>query len=131
MILKSFLELLRAIAFFEDIAESNLSIFDFDIQEGKYVTKISSNNYWKIWGKNCCDIIYTEEADSLFKCSRCRVCDDFIYKPSHFSKYLLKCKYRMSHIWPKNMYQLQEVLFETVEGFIISKFEIKTVVWLN
>ena len=51
MILKSFLELLRGIAFFEDIAESNLSIFDFDIQEGEYVTKISSNNYWKIYLK--------------------------------------------------------------------------------
>ena len=54
MILKSFLELLRRISFFEDIAESNLCIFDFAIQEGEYVTKTSSNNYWKNWKKNCC-----------------------------------------------------------------------------
>ena len=43
MILNSFLELLQRIAFFEDIAESNLSIFDFDIQEKEFVRMQVSN----------------------------------------------------------------------------------------
>ena len=71
------------------------------------VRKTNSNNYCKIWKKIVVyqhNIIYTKEADSLFKCSRCRICNNFIYKWSRFHKYLLICKYRMSHIWPKNMY---------------------------
>ena len=92
------------------------------------VRKTYSINYCQIWKKILVyqhNIIHTKEADSLFKCSWCRICNNFIYKSSHFNKYLLKCKYRMSHIWPKNMYQLQKVLFEMVEGFIVFKFQIK------
>ena len=56
-------------------------------------------------------IIHTNDIDSFFKCFRCPSCDNFI------NKHLLRCKDRMKHIYPKNVYELRETLFEKLEGF--------------
>ena len=41
----------------------------------------------------------------------------FFNKSDNFNKHLLRCKDRMKHIYPKNVYELRETLFEKLEGF--------------
>ena len=62
-------------------------------------------------------MIHTNNINSFFKCFRRPSCDNFFNKSDNFSKYLLKCKDRVKHIYPKNMYELRATLFERLEGF--------------
>ena len=41
----------------------------------------------------------------------------FFNKSDSFNKHLLRCKDRVKHIYPKNVYELRETLFEKLEGF--------------
>ena len=41
----------------------------------------------------------------------------FFNKSDNFNKHLLRCKDRVKHIYPKNVYELRETLFEKLEGF--------------
>ena len=54
---------------------------------------------------------------SFFKCFRCPSCDPFFNKSDNFNNYLLTCKDREKHFYPKNVYELRETLFEKLEGF--------------
>ena len=62
-----------------------------------------------LWFDN--HIIHTNDIDSFFKCFRCPSCYNFI------NKHILRCKDRVKHIYPKNVYELRETLFEKLEGF--------------
>ena len=43
----------------------------------------------------------------------------FLNKSDNFNKHLLRCKDRVKNIYPKNVYELRETLFEKLEGFTI------------
>ena len=62
-------------------------------------------------------IIHTNDIDSFFKCFRCPSCDSFFKRSEFLNKHLLRCKDRVKHIYPKNVYELRETLFEKLEGF--------------
>ena len=62
-------------------------------------------------------IIHTNDIDSFFKCFRCPSCDSFFKRSEFLNKHLLRCKDRVKHIYPKNVYELRENLFEKLEGF--------------
>ena len=105
----------------EEIVQRNIFIYDFDIQEGdveelaqrsigrfdKTIKLLRFNNH----------IIHTNDIDSFFKCFRCPSCDTFFHKSDHFNQHHLRCKDRVRHIYPKNVYELRETLFEKLEGF--------------
>ena len=41
----------------------------------------------------------------------------FFNKSDNFNKHLVRCKDRVKHIYPKNVYELRETLFEKLEEF--------------
>ena len=61
--------------------------------------------------------MHTNDIDSFFKCFRCPSCDTFFNKSDNCNKHLLRCKDRVRHFYPKNVYELRETLFEKLEGF--------------
>ena len=106
----------------EEIVQRNTFIYDFDIQEGEYegdlarrgierfdktVKLLRFNNH----------IIHTNDIDYFFKCFRCPSCDTFFKRSEFLNKHLLRCKDRVKHFDPKNVYELRKTLFETLEGF--------------
>ena len=106
----------------EEIVQRNIFIYDFDIQEAEYVGKLARRSIGKfdktvklLRFNNI--IIHTNYIDSVFKCFRCPSCDTFFHKSDHFNQHLLRCKDRLRHIYPKNVYGLCETLFEKLEGF--------------
>ena len=106
----------------EEIVQRNIFIYDFDIQEGEYVGELARRSIGrfdktvKLLRFNN-HIIHTNDIDSFFTCFRCPSCDTFFHKSDHFNHHLLRCKDRVRHIYPKNVYELHETLFEKLEGF--------------
>ena len=106
----------------EEIVQRNIFIYDFDIQEGEYVGELARRSIGrfdktvKLLRFNN-HIIHTNDIDSFFKCFRCPSCDTFFNKSDNFNKHLLRCKDRVIHIYPKNVYELRETFFEKLEGF--------------
>ena len=105
----------------EEIVQRNIFIYDFDIQEGEYVGELARRSIGrfdktvKLLRFNN-HIIHTNDIDSFFKCFRCPSCDTFFNKSDNFNKHFLRCKDRVRHIYPKNVYELRETLFEKLEG---------------
>ena len=102
--------------------QRNVFTYDSDIQEGEYVGELARRsigkfdttvNLLRFNNHN----IHTNDIDSLFKCFRCPSCDTFFYKSDNFNKHRLRCKDRVKNIYPKNMYELRENLFEKLERF--------------
>ena len=100
----------------------NIFIYDFDIQEGEYVGELTRRSIGrfdktvKLMRFNS-HIIHTNDIDSFFKCFRCPSCDTFFKRSEFLNKHLLRCKDRVKHIYPKNVYELRETLFEKLGGF--------------
>ena len=106
----------------EEIVQRKIFLYDFDIQEGEYVGELAGQSIGG-FDKTVTllrvnnHMIHTNDINSFFKCFRRPSCDNFFNKSDNFSKYLLKCKDRVKHIYPKNMYELRATLFERLEGF--------------
>ena len=105
-----------------EIVQTNIFIYNFDIQEGEYVGKLARRSIGRfdktvrlLRFNN--HIIHTNDIDSFFKCFRCPSCDTFFNKSDYLNKYLLRCKDRVKHIYPEKIYELRETLFENLEGF--------------
>ena len=106
----------------EEIVQRNIFIYDFDIQDGEHVGELARRSIGrfdktvKLLRFNN-HIIDANDIDSFFKCFRCPSCDTFFNKSDNFNKHLLRCKDRVKHIYPKNVYELRETLFGKLEGF--------------
>ena len=50
---------------------------------------------------------------------RCTTCDTFFSKTWNLERHLVTCSDRVKHIYPKNVYELRETLFETLDAFKI------------
>ena len=106
----------------EEIVQRNIFIYDFDIQEGEYIGELARRSIG-IFDKTVKllrfnnHIIHTNDIDNFFKCFRCPSCDTFFHKSDNFNQHLLRCKDRVRHIYPKNVYELRETSFEKLEGF--------------
>ena len=100
--------------------QKNYFTYDFDIQEGEYVRNQSRriigrfDKTVKLLRFNN-HVIHTNDIDSFFKYFECPSCDILFEKFHNFNKYLLRCKDRVRHVYPKNGYELHNTLFEKLE----------------
>ena len=64
-------------------------------------------------------ICYVNNINELFKAFRCTTCDTFFSKTGNLERHLATCSDRVKHIYPKNVYELRETLFEKLDAFNI------------
>ena len=57
--------------------------------------------------------------NSLFKSFRCSTLDAIFSETENLERHLITCSERVKHIYPKNVYQLRETLFEKLDSFNI------------
>ena len=55
----------------------------------------------------------------MFKAFRCTTCDTFFSKTGNLERHLITCSDRIKHIYPKDVYELRETLFEKLDAFNI------------
>ena len=110
MILKIFRGIsVEDLPFVEEIVQRNIFRHDFDIQEGEYVGELARRSIGsfdktvKLLRFNS-HINHTNDIDSFFKFFRCASCDTFFNKSDNFNNHLLRCKDRVRHIYPENVY---------------------------
>ena len=100
----------------EKIVQRNIFIYDFDIQEREYVELARLGSIGR-FDKTVellrinNQINHTNDVDSFFKCFRCPSCETFLNKSDNFNRHLLRCKDHVTHICPKNEYDLSKTLF--------------------
>ena len=58
--------------------------------------------------------------NSFFKSFCCSSCDKFFPKTGKLERHLITCSERVKHIYPKNVYQFRETLFENLDSFNIA-----------
>ena len=105
-----------------DIVGINIFIYDIDLIGGAMVGELARRSIKK-YEKNVqlirykSHICYVDNINALFKAFRCPTCDTYFQKSRHLERHLVKCSERVKHIYPKNVYQLRETLFDKLDSF--------------
>ena len=108
----------------EDIVSISIFIYDIDLIDGAMVGELARRSIKK-YEKNVqlirynSHICYVDNINALFKAFRCPTCDTYFQKTGNLEPHLVRCSERVKHIYPKNVYQLRETLFDKLDSFDI------------
>ena len=108
----------------EDIKGNNIFICDIDLIDGAMVGKLARRSIKK-YEKNVqlirykSHICYVDNIHTFFKAFRCPTCDTYFKKTGNLERHLVRCSERVKHIYPKNVYQLRETVFDKPDSFDI------------
>ena len=108
----------------EDIVGINIFIYDIDLIDGAMVGELARRSIKK-YEKNVqliqynSHICYVDNIHALFKAFRCPTCDTYLQKTGNLERHLVRCSELVKHIYPKNVYQLRETLFDKLDSFDI------------
>ena len=108
----------------EDLLQLNIFFYDIDFVDGELIEELarrSIQNYEKSvkllrYNNHIC---YVNNINELFKAFRCTTCDTFFSKTGNLERHLATCSDRVKHIYPKDVYELRETLFEKLDAFNI------------
>ena len=108
----------------EDLVKVNIFLYDIDIADGSLIGELGRRSVQKHpdnvrllrYNNHIC---YVSNINVLFQAYRCSSCDQFFNKTGNLERHLTVCKERVKHIYPKNVYQLKETLFDKLDSFAI------------
>ena len=108
----------------EDIVGIIIFIYDIDSVNGAMVRELARRSIKK-YEKNVqliqynSQICYVDNINALFKAFRCPTCDTYFQKTGNLERHLVRRSERVKHIYPENVYQLRETLFDKLDSFDI------------
>ena len=108
----------------EDLLQLKIFPYDIDFVDGELIGELRRRVIQKYeksvkllrYNNHIC---YVNNINALFKAFRCTKCDTFFPKTGHLERHLITCSGRVKHIYPKNVYELRETLFEKLDAFKI------------
>ena len=106
----------------EDIVGINIFIYHIDLIDGAMVGKLARRSIKK-YEKNFQLIRYNshicsvDNINALFEAFRCATCDTYFQKTGNLERHLVRCSEHVKQIYPKNVYQLRETLFDQFDSF--------------
>ena len=103
----------------ENIVGINIFIYDIDLNDSAMVGELARQSIKKYeksvqlirYNSHIC---YVVNIHALFKAFRCPTCDKYFQKTGNLERHLVRCSERVKHIYPKNVYQLQERPFDSL-----------------
>ena len=108
----------------EDLLQLNIFLYDIDFVDGKLIDELCRRSIQKyetsvklLRYNN--HISYVNNINALLKAFRCTTCETFFSKTGNLEQHLVTCSHRVKHIYPKNVYELRETLFEKLDAFNI------------
>ena len=110
------------IPFVEDTVVINIFIYDIDFIDDPMVGELARRSIKK-YEKSVqlirykSHISYVDNIYAPFKAFRCPTCDTYFQKSGNLERHLVRCSERVKHIYPKNVYQLRETLFDKLDSF--------------
>ena len=108
----------------EDLLQLNIFPYDIDFVDGDLIGEVVRRKIQKFdksvkllrYNNHIC---YDNNINAFFKAFRCTTCDTFFSKTGNLERHLVTCSDRVKHIYPKNVYELRETLFEKLDAFNI------------
>ena len=108
----------------EDLLQLNIFLYDIDFVDGELIGDLCRRSIEKYensvkllrYNNHIC---YVNNISALFKAFRCTTRDTFFSKTWNLERHLVTCSDRVKHIYPKNVYELRETLFEKLDAFNI------------
>ena len=103
-------------------------LYDIDFVNGELIGELARRSIQKFeksvrlsrYNNHIC---YVSDTNSFFKSFRCSTCDTIFSKTGNLDRHLITCSEQVKHIYPKNVYQLGETLFEKLDSFNIPNKE--------
>ena len=108
----------------EEQLQLNIFHYDIDFVSGELIEELARRSIQKFeksvkllrYNNHIC---YVSDMNTFFKSCRCSICDTICSKTGNLERHLITCSERVKHIYPKNVYQLRETLFEMLDSFTI------------
>ena len=110
--------------FVEDLLTLNIVLHDIDIVDGNIIGELARRIVQKYentvrlprYNNNLC---YKNNTIAVFQTFRCRNCDIFLNKTFNLEQLLtttFKHSERVNNVYPRNVYQIQETLFDKLDS---------------
>ena len=106
----------------EDLLTLNNLLYDIDMVDGKIVGEIARRSVQKY--KNTVRLLrynnhicYVNIIKAVFQSFRCPNCDTFLNRIFNLEQHLTKCSEQVKNVYPRNLYQTQETLFDKLDCF--------------
>ena len=106
----------------QDLLLLNFLLYDIHSVEGKIIVELvrrsvqKQENFVRLLRYNN-HVCYVNNFNAVFQSFRCPNCDIFFNRTSNLERHLTMWSERVKNVYPKNVYQTQETLFETLDSF--------------
>ena len=110
------------ILFVEDLLTLNNLLYDIDFVDGNIIGGLARQsvqkyeNFMRLLGYNN-HICYVNNVDAVLQSFCCIICDTFFSRIFNLDRHLTTCSERVKHVYPKNICQTQETLFDKLDSF--------------
>ena len=110
------------ILFVDDLPSLNILLIDIDTVEGnnngevarrsvqKYENTVRLLRYYN-------HICYVNNINTVFQSFRCPNCDTFSNRTFSSERHFFSCSERLKNVYPRNVYQVRETLFDKLDSF--------------
>ena len=113
---------MKDIPIVEDLLTLNILLYDIDIVDGNIIRELARRSVQKYdntvrllrYNNHIC---YVSNINAVFQSFRCPNCDTFFNRTFNLEQHLTTCSERMKNIYPRNVYQIQETLFDKLDSF--------------
>ena len=110
------------IPFVEDLLTLNIVLYDNDIVDGNIIGELARRSVQKYenavrllrYNHHIC---YVNNIDAAFQSFRCPNSDTFFNRTFNLERHLITYSERVKNIFPKNVYQIRETLFDKLDSF--------------
>ena len=105
------------VAALENIVQLDFFLYNIDILGGSMIGELARSSVWKYSNtvpllRYNSHISYVSNIIALSKAYRCLSCDHFPKTAHDLELHLSTCKRTVNFVYPKNVYQLRQKLFE-------------------
>ena len=106
----------------EDLLTLNILLYDIDIVDGNIVGVHARRSVQKYettvrllrYNNHIC---YVNNINAVFQSFRCPNCDTFFNRTFNLERHLTTCSERVKNVYPRNVYQIRETLFDKLDSF--------------
>ena len=108
----------------EDLLTLNILLCDNDIVDSNIIGEFARGSVQK-YEKNCATAkiqqthILREQHIAVFQCFRCPSFVTFFNRTFILERHLTTCSGRVKNVYPRNVYQIRETLFDQLDSFDI------------
>ena len=109
----------------ENLLTLNILLYDIDIVDGSIVGELARRSVQKYeitvrllrYNNHIC---YVNKINAVFEPFRCPNCDIFFNRTFNWERNLTTCSERVKNVYPRNVYQIRETLFDKLDSFGIN-----------